>query len=77
MALKRLWQSTVVAINNDKAYYHLMHKMGIVVVRGSKASAHYAILEKVSSDSIVTQRHFCGGSGILFMRKVYSNSSLQ
>ncbi|BAF71207.1 NAD-binding protein [Sulfurovum sp. NBC37-1] len=66
----------VVAVNNDKAYYNLMHKMGVVVVRGSKAGAHYAILEKISSSSIVTQRHFCGGSGILFMRKVYPNSTL-
>ena len=66
----------VVAINNDKAYYRLMHKLGIVVVRGSKASAHYAILEKVSSDAIVTQRHFCGGEGILFMRKIYASSPL-
>jgi len=66
----------VVAVNNDKAYYNLMHKMGVVVVRGSKAGAHYAILEKISSSSIVTQRHFCGGRGILFMRKIYPNSEL-
>jgi len=66
----------VVAVNNDKAYYNLMHKMGVVVVRGSKAGAHYAILEKISSSSIVTQRHFCGGSGVLFMRKIYPNSEL-
>ncbi len=66
----------VVAVNNDKDYYSLMHKMGVVVVRGSKAGAHYAILEKISSSSIVTQRHFCGGRGILFMRKIYPNSTL-
>jgi trk system potassium uptake protein TrkA len=66
----------VVAVNNDKAYYNLMHKMGVVVVRGSKAGAHYAILEKISSSSIVTQRHFCGGSGVLFMRKIYPDSEL-
>ncbi|AKF25638.1 potassium transporter [Sulfurovum lithotrophicum] len=66
----------VVAVNNDKAYYNLMHKMGVVVVRGSKAGAHYAILEKISSSSIVTQRHYCGGNGILFMRKIYPNSEL-
>ena len=66
----------VVAVNNDKAYYNLMHKMGVVVVRGSKAGAHYAILEKISSSSIVTQRHFCGGNGILFMRKIYPHSEL-
>jgi len=66
----------VVAVNNDKDYYNLMHKMGVVVVRGSKAGAHYAILEKISSSSIVTQRHFCGGRGMLFMRKIYPNSTL-
>ena len=66
----------VVAVNNDKAYYDLMHKMGVVVVRGSKAGAHYAILEKISSSSIVTQRHFCGGRGVLFMRKIYPDSEL-
>jgi len=66
----------VVAVNNDKAYYDLMHKMGVVVVRGSKAGAHYAILEKISSSSIVSQRHFCGGRGVLFMRKVYPDSEL-
>ncbi|HHO65670.1 MAG TPA: potassium transporter, partial [Epsilonproteobacteria bacterium] len=66
----------VVAVNNDKAYYNLMHKMGVVVVRGSKAGAHYAILEKISSSSIVTERHFCGGNGVLFMRKIYPHSEL-
>ena len=66
----------VVAVNNDKAYYQLMHKMGIVVVRGSKASAHYAILEKIASNYIVTQRHFCGGSGVMYLRKVYPDSEL-
>jgi len=66
----------VVAVNNDNAYYNLMHKMGVVVVRGSKAGAHYAILEKISSSSIVTERQFCGGRGLLFMRKIYPNSLL-
>jgi len=66
----------VVAINNDKSYYNLMHKMGLVVVRGSKASANFEILEKISSSSIVTQRHYCGGMGVLFMRKIYPNSQL-
>ena len=66
----------VVAVNNDKAYYSLMHKMGVVVVRGSKAGAHYAILEKIASSSIVTQRHFCGGRGVMFMRKIYPDSAL-
>ena len=68
--------SKVVAINNDKSYYSLMHKLGLVVVRGSKASATFEILEKISSSSIVTQRHYCGGEGVLFMRKIYPNSPL-
>jgi len=66
----------VVAINNDKSYYNLMHKMGVVVVRGSKAGAHYAILEKISSSAIVTQRLYCGGAAVLFMRKIYPDSLL-
>jgi len=66
----------VVAINNDKSYYSLMHKLGLVVVRGSKASATFEILEKISSSSIVTQRHYCGGEGVLFMRKIYPKSPL-
>lgn len=76
MEAKEYGIEKVVAVNNDKAYYDLMHKMGIVVVRGSKAGAHYAILEKISSSSIVTQRHFCGGRGVLFIRKIYPNSLL-
>ena len=66
----------VVAINNDKSYYHLMHKMGVVVVRGSKAGAHYAILEKIASSTVVTQRLYCGGTAVLFMRKIYPDSTL-
>ena len=65
-----------VAINSDKSYYDLMHKMGIVVVRGSKAGAHYGILENIASSSVITQRRFCGGRGILFMRKIYHGSTL-
>jgi trk system potassium uptake protein TrkA len=66
----------VVAINNDKSYYDLMHKMGVVVVRGSKAGAHFAILEKIASSAIVTQRLFCGGAAVMFMRKIYPDSVL-
>ncbi len=66
----------VLSINNDKSYYNLMHKLGIIVVRGSKAGAYYAILEKISSSSIITQRHYCGRSAVLFMRKINLNSPL-
>ncbi len=68
--------SKVVAVNNDKDYYSLMHKLGIIVVRGSKAGAYYAILENIASSSIISQRHFCGGSAVLFMRKIYPSSKL-
>jgi trk system potassium uptake protein TrkA len=66
----------VVAINNDNAYYSLMHQLGIVVVRGAKTGAHYAILEMIASSSIVNENHFCGGKGVVFLRKIYPNSSL-
>jgi trk system potassium uptake protein TrkA len=66
----------VVAINNDQAYYGLMHQLGIVVVRGAKVGAHYAILEKISSNSIINVRHFCGGAAVMFLRKIYENSQL-
>ena len=66
----------VVAVNNDKAYYSLMHQLGIVVVRGSKIGAYYAILEKIASSAVVTERHFCGGQAVLFMRKIDQDSAL-
>ncbi len=66
----------VVAVNNDKAYYGLMHQLGIVVVRGPKVGAHYAILEKITSSSIVTVRHFCGGVAVMVLRKIYPGSAL-
>jgi trk system potassium uptake protein TrkA len=64
----------VVAVNNDKDYYELMHMLDVVVVRGSKAGAYYSILENISSSMIITQRHYCGGKAIMFMRKIYSKS---
>jgi len=65
-----------VAVNNDPSYYGLMHQLGIVAVRGSKAGAHYAILEKIASSQVTTQRHFCGGEGVMFLRKIYPSSPL-
>ena len=65
----------VVALNNDKDYYQLMHMLDVIVVRGAKAGAYYAILENISSTFIITQRHFCGGEGVMFLRTIYSNSS--
>jgi trk system potassium uptake protein TrkA len=66
----------VIAINNDKAYYDLMHKLGIIVVRGSKIGAYYTILEKIASSSVVLERHFCGGNAVLFMRRIGEGSAL-
>ncbi len=65
-----------VAINNDLAFYDLMHKLQIVAIRGPKASAYYAILEKIASSNIVTEKHYCGGRGAVFMRKIFSDSTL-
>ncbi len=66
----------VVAINNDLEHYYLMHKLGIVAVRGPKTNAYYSILEKISSSSIVSQRKYCGGKGVVVSRKVHKNSLL-
>ncbi len=66
----------VIAINNDKAYYDLMHKLGIIVVRGSKIGAYYTILEKIASSSVIMERHFCGGNAVLFMRQIGKESLL-
>ena len=66
----------VIAINNDREYYSLMHQLGIVVVRGAKVGAHYAILEKITSSTIVNVRHFCGGVAVMFVRKIYPGSAL-
>jgi len=66
----------VVALNNDSAYYNLMHKLGVIALRGNNSETHYAIQELISSTHVVKQRHFCGDSGALYMRKIYQNSQL-
>ena len=66
----------VVAVNNDPAYYSLMHQLGIVVVRGSKIGTHYAIIEQINSSNIVNVRHFCGGDAVMILRKIYPDSPL-
>jgi trk system potassium uptake protein len=60
----------VIAINNDIEYYNLMHSLGVVVVRGPKINAFYSILETIGSTSVVNEKLFCGGSGILFVREL-------
>ena len=66
----------VVAINNERKYYDLMHKLGIIVARGPRASSYYKILEIIASESVVSEKHFCGGRGIVLSRKVFPNSAL-
>lgn len=59
----------VVAINNDNEYYNLMHSLGVSVVRGPKSYTYYSILEKIDSNDVVTERYFCGGHGVVFVRQ--------
>ncbi len=66
----------VVAVNNEMEYYNLMHTLGIVVVRGPKMSAYNAIIESIYSGGVVTERRFCGGKGVVFLRKIFPNSDL-
>ena len=65
-----------VAINNNIEYYDLMHKLGLIAIRGPKSSAYYSILEKIASSSIVEEKHYCGGRGTVLMRKIFPNSPL-
>ncbi len=65
-----------VAINNKREYYDLMHKLGIVVTRGPKMHTFYAIIEKISSSSVIVERHYCGGNATLYVRKIFPNSHL-
>jgi len=66
----------VVAINNEPKYYALMHQLGIVVSRGPRTSAYYAILESLAAQGTMEKRHFCGGQGIIFSRKIQPLCSL-
>jgi len=65
-----------VAINNDLERYSLMHSLGIVTVRGPKANAYYTILEKIGSSAVISERHYCGGRGAIFSRKIFADSPL-
>ncbi len=66
----------IVAINNDMEYYNLMHSLDIIVVRGPKMSAYNKIMEEISSTSVVIQKWFCGSKAVVFMRKIFKDSSL-
>jgi len=65
-----------VAINNSIEFYSLMHKLKIIAVRGPKTNAYYSILEKIGSSNIITEKHYCGGRGTVFLRKIFPNSNL-
>ena len=65
-----------VAINNNTEYYELMHKLGIVASRGPKINAYYAILEKIGSSSVIFEKHYCGGHGTIFSRRIFPGSAL-
>ncbi len=65
-----------VAINNNREYYELMHKLGIVAARGPKVHAYYAIVEKIGSSSIIFERHYCGGNATVYVRKIFPDSAL-
>ena len=66
----------VVAVNNEIEYYNLMHRLGIIVVRGPKMSSYHTIIEKIHSSRIVTERKYCGGKGVILLRKVFAGSHL-
>jgi len=66
----------VITINNDIAYSKLMRNLNLEVVRGEKINAYYSILEKIESSRIVIKRQFCGGEGVLMIRKIFSTSDM-
>jgi len=63
-----------VAINNDTAYYDLMYKLGITAIRGTKTNAYYSILESITSNNIINEKHFCGGRGVILIRKIFKDA---
>ncbi len=66
----------VITINNDIAYSKLMRSLNLEVVRGEKINAYYSILEKIEPSKTIIRRQFCGGEGIMMLRKVFSDSEL-
>ena len=66
----------VIAINNDMELYYLMHKLGIVAVRGPKTNAYYSIVEQIASTTLVHKRQYCGGKASVLFRHVNKDSAL-
>jgi trk system potassium uptake protein TrkA len=67
----------VIAINNERKYYSLMHQLGMVVVRGPRTSTYYTILESIARQATIETRHFCGGAGVVFARRIEEDSLLE
>ncbi len=65
-----------VAINNNVDFYDLMHKLGIVAVRGPKMTTFYKILETILSNDYIQEKQFCGGRGTILMRKIKEQSKI-
>ncbi len=66
----------VIAINNDMELYYLMHKLGIVAVRGPKTNAYYSIVEQIASTTLVHKRQYCGGKASVLFRHINKDSEL-
>ena len=66
--------SKIITINNEREYYHLMHSLGLVVIRGEKIDAFYTILENISTDSAINQKRYCGGRGIALYKEILDES---
>ncbi len=66
----------IIGINNDIAYSSLMRNLNIEVVRGEKINAYYSILERIESSESFVQKKFCGGEGVVLLRKIDAMSSL-
>ena len=60
----------VIGIHNNRQYASLMRKLGIEVIRGEKMNAYYRVLEKISSTNMLSQRAFCGGEAMVYLRKI-------
>ncbi|NOZ90703.1 MAG: potassium transporter [Epsilonproteobacteria bacterium] len=71
---KKAGINKVIAINNDREYYSLMHSLGLIVIRGEKIDTYYSILENINADSFITQKRYCGGRGIALSKKISEES---
>jgi len=66
----------IIGINNDIAYSSLMRNLNIEVVRGEKINAYYSILERIQTNTLFSQKKYCGGEGAILLRKIDSTSPL-